>query len=127
MTLQPPSLFDDEPAEPKHAPQTPPPSGLEYGIKRSQDSANRWTKEQTALVDYTIILVARRLNEFTADDIWRELPDGFPVTKGMAARLVSLERRGLISHTGEYQRSNRGGTHDHGQRLSVWCRRGAEQ
>jgi len=115
------SLFDAL-AEPPDPP-TPSPAGFELGIARSEDAAKRWTKEQTELVDYTIILVARRLDEFTADDVWRQLPAGFPVTKGMAARLVSASRRGLIYATGDMARASRGGEHDHGQKLNVWKRK----
>lgn len=122
MTFSAPTLFDEE-LTPEPAPPAPaPPSGFDYGIQRSADSAQKWTKEQTELVDYTIILVARREIEFTADDVWRQLPTGFPVTKGMASRLMSAARRGRITQTGEYAKSSRGGAHDHGQRLTVWKR-----
>lgn len=123
MTFQAPTLFDEEPTP--EIPRTAPPpirSGFDYGIERSADSAQKWTKEQIELVDYTIILVARRENEFTADDVWRQLPPGFPVTKGMASRLMVAARRGRIVQTGEYAKSSRGGAHDHGQRLTVWKR-----
>lgn len=120
MAYQTPTLFDQEPDPP-----TPPPAatGFALGIARSEEAATKWSKEQVELVDYTIVLVARRLDEFTADDVWRQLPTGFPVTKGMAARLVSAERKGRIINTGRLERSQRGGEHDHGQRLTVWRRR----
>jgi hypothetical protein len=57
---------------------------------------------------------------FTADDIWIRLGDDFPVTKGMAARLIAASRRGLIENTGETRFSTRGGAHCHNQRLTLW-------
>lgn len=122
MTFSAPTLFDEEPTPEPARPAPPPPSGFDYGIKRSADSAQKWTKEQTELVDYTIILVARREIEFTADDVWRQLPAGFPVTKGMASRLMSAARRGRIVNTGRIAYCERGGAHDHNQRLTVWKR-----
>jgi hypothetical protein len=125
MALIQASLFDEEEAPPPPSePAVTEPSGFDYGIKRSADSAAKWTKEQVELVDHAIILTARREEEFTADDVWRNLPAGFPVTKGMAARLMVAARRGLICSTGYYAKSNRGGAHDHGQRLTVWRRQG---
>lgn len=121
MTVPVPTLFDEEHAPPPSPDPTP--AGFQLGISRSADSAKKWSAEQIELVDYTIVLVARRLDEFTADDVWRQLPEGFPVTKGMAARLISAERKGRIFNTGRLERSQRGGEHDHGQRLTVWRRR----
>lgn len=90
MTFEAPTLFDEEPTPETPRPAPPPTrSGFDYRIERSADSAKKWTKEQTELVDYTIILVARR---------------------------------GRITQTGEYAKSSRGGSHDHGQRLTVWRR-----
>lgn len=125
MTFQPPTLFDEEPTpEPAEPAVESPPSGFDYGIKRSADAGQKWTKQQVELVDYAIVLTARREDEFTADDVWRNLPADFPVTKGMAARLMVAARRGRIYSTGRYAKSNRGGAHDHGQRLTVWTRTG---
>ena len=125
MTLDQRSLFDEEEAPPPAVkPANLQPTGFDYGIKRSQDSAAKWTTEQVRLVDHAIILTARREEEFTADDVWRNLPAGFPVTKGMAARLMVAARRGLIYSTGRYAKSARGGSHDHGQRLTIWSRLG---
>jgi hypothetical protein len=127
MTLDQASLFDDleeETPTPPAEPAIPEPTGFEYGIKRSADSAAKWTAEQIRIVDHAILLTARREEEFTADDVWRNLPAGFPVTKGMAARLMAAARRGKIFSTGYYAKSNRGGAHDHGQRLTVWRRSG---
>jgi hypothetical protein len=44
----------------------------------------------------------------------------FPVTKGMTARLMVAERRGVIKNTGEITYAKRGGQHDHAQRLTIW-------
>jgi hypothetical protein len=107
MTDQ-PSLFD--------APQ-----GFTEGMRASQASADtRWTPEQIQQVDAAILKCRHFAATFTADDVWRRLPSDFPVTKGMAARLNSAARRGLIENTGTTTIATRGGKHDHGQRLTVW-------
>lgn len=99
----------------------PIPLPFEIGMERSQDAADAgWTEAQIHEVDRAILRVADRLPSFTADDIWEELGPGFPVTKGLAARLVSAQRRQLIASTDRTRKSSRGGAHDHGQRLTVW-------
>jgi len=99
----------------------PIPFPFDVGMDRSQDAAEAgWTQDQIHEVDRAILRVADRLDSFTADDIWEELGSGFPVTKGLAARLVSAQRRELITSTDRTRRSARGGAHDHGQRLTVW-------
>lgn len=103
-----PSLFDA-------------PTGFEAGIQASQHAADsKWTPEQIAQVDRAITLCAYFQPEFTSDDVWKRLPTDFPVTKGMAARLIAAQRRGVIYNTGRVTTANRGGQHDHGQRLTVW-------
>ena len=94
---------------------------FELGMERSQDAADAgWTPIQIAEVDRIICAIADQLHSFTADDIWEALGPTFPVTKGLAARLVSAQRRGLIASTDRTRKSTRGGAHDHGQRLTVW-------
>lgn len=117
MTLfdPPPATLADRTSEPD-APPTP----FERGMAGSERAARRWTPEQAARVDAAIEAVARRLPEFTSDDVWAELGDGFPVTKGMASRLTAAKNRGVIAATGEVRTARRGGDHDHGQRLSLW-------
>ena len=103
-----PSLFDA-------------PTPFEVGIEKSQQAADaKWTPEQIAQVDRAIELCAHFQPTFTADDVWRRLPSDFPVTKGMAARLIAATRKGICENTGQTTTSNRGGSHDHGQRLTVW-------
>jgi hypothetical protein len=105
-----PTLFD-----------TPAPAGFEAGMEASQRSADaRWTPAEQELVDRAIAECAYFLPEFTADDVWNRLPAGFPVTKGLAARLNVASRRGLIEATDRTRKSSRGGAHDHGQRLTIW-------
>jgi len=97
------------------------PKGFERGIAASQKAADRrWTPEQQDQVDAAILEVASRGGRFTSEDVWKLLGDDFPVTKGMAARLLSHARRGVIRNTGELAHARRGGVHDHGQRLTVW-------
>jgi hypothetical protein len=87
----------------------------------SQEAANRkWTPTEQQQVDNAIRHVARMRPEFTADDVWARLGVSFPVNKGMAARLNVAVRAGVIINTGRTTFSERGGDHDHAQRLTVW-------
>lgn len=97
--------------------------GFQEGMRQSQRSADhRWTPLEAAQVDLAIAEVARKGEPFTTDEVWAHLGAAFPVSKGMAARLNSAVRRGLIHSTGETRTSRRTGDHDHGQRLTVWVR-----
>jgi hypothetical protein len=104
-----PTTADDEP-----------PSGFSAGLAGSEQAARRWTDDEKATVLGAIIAVARRLDEFTTDDIWDELAGRVPVTKGMTAMLKSADRKDILGNTGKTVISQRGGQHDHGQRLTVW-------
>lgn len=91
------------------------------GMEESQRAATAgWTPEEQALVDNAIATVAQHHAQFTADQIWNVLPPGFPVTKGLAARLRVAARHGLIRNSGQVTIATRGGRHDHAQRLSIW-------
>jgi hypothetical protein len=86
------------------------------GMLASQSSADaRWTRPQQNEVDAAIVHVARTKGFFTSDDIWKHLGDQF------AGRLNAAARRGIIRNTGELAYAQRGGAHDHAQRLSVWA------
>ena len=96
-------------------------SRIAVAIAESQASANaKWTPEQQLQVDAAIVKMARMKPRFTADEIWYELGASFPVTKGMTARLMVAERRGVIKNSGEITWAERGGKHDHAQRLTIW-------
>jgi hypothetical protein len=107
------TLFDD--------PTIVEPTPFDRGMAASERAARaRWTPEQLDQVNAAIEAAARRHPSFTSDDVWAELGDGFPVTKGLASLLTAAKRRGVIASTGEVRMSSRGGDHDHGQRLVVW-------
>jgi len=96
-------------------------SRIAVAIAESQASANaNWSLEQQTQVDAAIVKMARMKPRFTADEVWYELGVSFPVTKGMTARLMVAERRGIIKNTGEITYAKRGGQHDHAQRLTIW-------
>jgi hypothetical protein len=90
------------------------------GMEGSDRAGRKWSDDEVELVDEAIRLVARHWNEFTADEIWAMLPDGFPVTKGLAGRLNAARHAGTIAPTGRVAFAQRGGEHDHRQRLAVW-------
>ena len=94
---------------------------MRIAMAESQASANaKWTPQEQDRVDAAIRKMARMLPRFTADQVWYELGASFPVTKGMTARLMVAERRGVIKNTGEITYAKRGGQHDHAQRLTIW-------
>jgi hypothetical protein len=102
-----------------------PPDPFSLGMELSARAAAKWSSDELAAVDDAIRSCAYFLPTFTADDVWRRLPDGFPVTKGLAARLNVAARAGLIVATDRTRKSSRGGAHDHGQRLTIWRSLGA--
>jgi hypothetical protein len=96
-------------------------------------AARKWTDDEVAAVDKAIATVARKAASrapflgavdgagvFTADNVWRELGPEFPVTKGLTGRLIKAANDGIIRNTGTTRIADRGGDHDHGQRLCVW-------
>lgn len=101
------------------------------GIARA---AAKWTPEETAAVDKAIATVAQRHRdawsgcagavfalEFTTADVWAELGDGFPVTKGIAGRMLAAKGAGLIANTGRTTIAPAGSTGpNHAQRLTIW-------
>lgn len=97
--------------------------GFPAGLEGSERAATKWDENQKALVDDAIVMVASKRADggtFTSDDVWAQLRGSVPVTKGLTARLMMAEREGTIENTGETAISDRGGEHDHGQRLTVW-------
>lgn len=102
---------------PPHAP----PGRLEAGIERSDLAASyRWTPLEQMQVDNAIETIAASTEYFTADAVWDELGPDFPVTKGLAGRLMAAVGRGTIVGSGKVTFSQRKGVHGHGQRLAVW-------
>lgn len=89
-------------------------------VAGSELAGRKWSPQEARLVDEAIRRVALALDEFTADDVWHELNGAVPVTKGLTARLVAAQRAGVIRSTDRVRRANRGGAHDHAQRLTVW-------
>lgn len=94
--------------------------GIQAGMEASKRAADTWTEEQRQQVFDAIVAVAEREDEFTTDAIWAELDGKVPVTKGMTAMLRLAVKRDVLGNTGKTTISERGGKHDHGQRLSVW-------
>ena len=94
---------------------------MRVAMQASQASATaKWTLQQQDQVDTAIRKMARMMPEFTADQVWYELGATFPVTKGMTARLLVAQRQGVIKNSGTITYAERGGVHDHAQRLTVW-------
>jgi uncharacterized protein (DUF1684 family) len=92
------------------------------GLYGSIISANhKWTDREKIDVDLAIKRAAHLMPEFTTDDVWRILGPLFPVSKGMASRLNLAVNRGIITNTGRISYANRGGDHDHAQRLTIWA------
>ena len=92
------------------------------GLYGSRVSANhKWTDREKIDVDLAIKRAAHLMPEFTTDDIWRILGPLFPVSKGMASRLNLAVNRGIIQNTGRISYADRGGDHDHAQRLTIWA------
>lgn len=94
--------------------------GIEAGMEASKRAADTWTEEQRQQVMDAIIAVAKREDEFTTDAIWAELDGKVPVTKGMTAMLRLAVKRNVLGNTQKTTISERGGKHDHGQRLTIW-------
>lgn len=115
------------------------------GIARA---AAKWTDDEVAQVDAAIATVARRHRtaylewlleqrpedeepwpypntptpaDLTTADVWAELGAGFPVTKGIAGRMIAARSAGLIENTGRttYPPKDAPGPNN-GQRLTVW-------
>lgn len=97
------------------------PVGFAAGLAGSAAASRAWTPEEVEAIDKAIRRAAFTAGAagFTADDVWKLCPN-VPVTKGLAARLNAAARAGWIRNTGETRTADRGGKHDHGQRLSVW-------
>ena len=94
---------------------------MRVAMAASQASATaKWTPSQQNQVDIARRKMARMMPEFTADEVWYELGATFPVTKGMTARLLVAQRQGVIKNSGQITYAERGGVHDHAQRLTVW-------
>lgn len=109
------TLFDWQPE--------PEPSGraFERGMEGSQQSAlAKWSDDEVVKVRNAIRAVAGRHHRFTTDEIWKELGDGFPFSKGIGVQMLVVSREGVLKSTGETVISRRGGDHGHAQRLTVW-------
>lgn len=92
------------------------------GMAGSNAAGAKWSDDERDAVDRAIRRAAASCRTFTADDVWAELPRDFPVTKGLAGRLVAAANAGAIRRTGDTVVSERTGAHGHGQRLGVWRR-----
>lgn len=94
--------------------------GFAAGLEGSRQAAGVWTQDQKDRVSEAIKAVALEYDEFTTDLIWAKLDGSVPVTKGMTAMLKRADQQGVLGNTGKTEISQRGGQHDHGQRLTIW-------
>jgi hypothetical protein len=115
-----------------------PTTAVERGEVGTTLASHRWTREEAARVEEAIRTVAARwkgiyrgVSEqrphseptgcFTTADVWAELGEGFPVTKGIAAKMTAAARAGVIENTGRHAYNDHPDrAHAHGQRLTVW-------
>lgn len=97
-----------------------PVEGFAAGMQASEQAADKWTPEQKQTVWTAIRTVAKTRYEFTADEIWQELDNAVPVTKGLAALLNRAVAKGILMNTRQKVVSSRKGEHGHAQTLSVW-------
>lgn len=89
------------------------------GMLGSSNAGDAWTEEQKKRIDSAIRKCATTMEEFTTDDVWALVPD-VPVTKGIASRLLPFVRSGMIENSLRLKIAERGGIHDHAQRLTIW-------
>jgi hypothetical protein len=94
---------------------------MRVAMVESQASANaKWTPQQQLQVDQAIRQNgAHDATLYSRPSLVRTRRT-FPVTKGMTARLLVAQRNGVIKNTGEITFAERGGEHDHAQRLTIW-------
>lgn len=118
---------------------------FERGMEGSARAAAKWTDEEVAQVDAAIRAIVERLRAkqrdtiertraanyrvtdeafpqtFTTAAVWAELGEGFPVTKGIAGRMIAAKSAGLIKSTGRttYPPKDAPGPNA-GQRLTLW-------
>jgi hypothetical protein len=94
-------------------------ASFDQGMQGSRAAGDKWSDEERLRIDEAIVQAARELPEFTADEIWARAPN-VRVTKGLAGRLNAAKNRKIIMSTGRVAFAQRGGAHDHRQRLAVW-------
>ncbi len=99
-------------------PQQPTP--FQRGMDGSHRAAQRWTPAQIYEVRHAIRWCATQFLEFTADDVYDYLGPAFPVTKGMAGQFVWAMAKQILENSGRTRIADRGGEHDHAQRLTIW-------
>lgn len=99
-----------------------PSTAVERGQEGTARAARRWTPEESARVERAIAdVAARTADTFTTADVWAELGEGFPVTKGIAAKMGAAVRAGIIVNTGRTKfHDHPRHAHAHGQRLALW-------
>jgi hypothetical protein len=74
----------------------------------SERAANALTQDQKDYVIAAITSVARQHAEFTADDVYQELGDTVPASKGIAALFRQAAKQGVLRPTGKSVSSRRG-------------------
>ena len=80
-----------------------------------------WTDAEARANRARVLAGGLAHREFTTADVWAELGPGFPVTKGIAGRMLAAKGAGLIENTGRttYPPKDAPGPNN-GQRLTVW-------
>lgn len=97
------------------APVTP----FTKGMAASAKAAAKWSPVEVTMLHKAIERAAVELPEITTDDVWKRLPKGFPITKGIGTHMMSYKTKGVLLNTTRVRICDRAFA-NHAQRLTVW-------